>query len=432
MSQETMPLVADTVTKHDEPAWMIDKRRAAMDQMPTLKMPRVQRFDYRYWQMMPSTEIHWQSSSASLAQSDLDTTTAKADDQQISIVQVGQTTTQVKLPAELGQQGVLVMDLFDAMREYPELVKPHLMTNVIKTNETKLTSYHMAMLTSGIFVYVPRGVAVNQPIEAHIIQDSTKTDHPLISHVLIVAEAGSEFAFTQHLSTVGEAANIANCFVEIDAAEDSRVRFSSLDAFGPKTVTYFERRGLAANHANIDWAVGLLNDGNTIGNIDTNLLGEGAETDSKMIAITDGTARMGINNGVTNRGKHSVGNILQRGVLLGRSQLVFNGIGDIIHGASGAKAEQENRLLMMSNEARGNANPILLIDENDVLAGHAASVGQVDQQQLYYLMSRGIDRQQAQRLVIRGFLGVVLSAIPAKTVRQELITTIERKLTDEN
>ena len=151
-----------------------------------------------------------------------------------------------------------------------------------------------------------------------------------------------------------------------------------------------------------------------------------------MIAITDGTARMGINNGVTNRGKHSVGNILQRGVLLGRSQLVFNGIGDIIHGASGAKAEQENRLLMMSNEARGNANPILLIDENDVLAGHAASVGQVDQQQLYYLMSRGIDRQQAQRLVIRGFLGVVLSAIPAKTVRQELITTIERKLTDEN
>jgi ABC-type transport system involved in Fe-S cluster assembly, permease component len=83
---------------------------------------------------------------------------------------------------------------------------------------------------------------------------------------------------------------------------------------------------------------------------------------------------------------------------------------------------------MMSSKAHGDANPILLIDENDVLAGHAASVGQVDQKQLYYLMSRGIDKKTAQRLVIRGFLGDVLVSIPSKTIREQLVQTIERKL----
>ncbi len=133
---------------------------------------------------------------------------------------------------------------------------------------------------------------------------------------------------------------------------------------------------------------------------------------------------------MVNRGKHTTANIPQRGVLLEKSELVFNGIGDIIHGASGANAEQENRVLMMSNQAHGDANPILLIDEDDVIAGHAASVGQVDQNQLYYLMSRGIDKKLAQRLVIRGFLGAVLDEIPLPEVRQEMIDMIERKLED--
>ncbi|WP_314319024.1 SufD family Fe-S cluster assembly protein, partial [Paucilactobacillus nenjiangensis] len=146
--------------------------------------------------------------------------------------------------------------------------------------------------------------------------------------------------------------------------------------------------------------------------------------------ITKGNQRVGINTGIKNVGKHTAGDILQRGVILDQSQLVFNGIGDIIHGAAGSESEQENRILMMSNEAHGNANPILLIDENDVLAGHAASVGQVDQTQLYYLMSRGLSQATAEHLVIRGFLGAVLTAIPSKVVRQKLISIIERKLAD--
>ena len=93
-----------------------------------------------------------------------------------------------------------------------------------------------------------------------------------------------------------------------------------------------------------------------------------------------------------------------------------------------ASAQQESRVLMLSDKARSDANPILLIDENEVTAGHAASIGQVDPEDMYYLMSRGLDQETAERLVIRGFLGAVITEIPVKEVRDEMISVTDTKL----
>ncbi|MCT6647080.1 SufD family Fe-S cluster assembly protein, partial [Enterococcus faecalis] len=88
--------------------------------------------------------------------------------------------------------------------------------------------------------------------------------------------------------------------------------------------------------------------------------------------------------------------------------------------------------LMLSDKARSDANPILLIDENEVTAGHAASIGQVDPEDMYYLMSRGLDKDTAERLVIRGFLGAVIAEIPVKEVRENIISVLDQKLTARN
>ena len=165
-----------------------------------------------------------------------------------------------------------------------------------------------------------------------------------------------------------------------------------------------------------------------VGDFDSDLKGAGSHAEVKVIAISTGKQVQGIDTRVTNYGKHSIGHILQHGVILAKSALIFNGIGHIIHGAKGADAQQESRVLMLSTKARGDANPILLIDDNDVSAGHAASVGRVDQSQLYYLMSRGLPQKIAERLVIRGFLGPVLTAVPNVTVRRQLSDMIEEKL----
>ncbi|WP_203638663.1 Fe-S cluster assembly protein SufD [Levilactobacillus wangkuiensis] len=409
--------VQTAAQQHNEPSWLINKRLAALDQMADLPMPLVQRFNYRDWELMPGN-LQWADSKRDLAQ---------VADGPVQIVQVGQTTVRVNLPEKLQEQGVVLTDFFTAVKDYPDLVQEAFMTKAMKANENRLASYHTAYLNAGVFLYVPNNVVISEPIDIQLIQDNT-LDQPLNSHVLVVAGRNTEVSVSQHLTTVGENANLANCLMEVIADENSHVTVATLDELGRKTMAYVERRAYAADNASVNWAVGFMNEGNTIGNFDTELNGVGSRADAKVIAITDHDQRMGVNTKITNRGKHTNGNILQRGVILEDSELVYNGIGDIIHGAAGSEAEQENRLLMMSSNAHGNANPILLIDENDVMAGHAASVGQVDEQQLYYLMSRGIRRETAERLVIRGFLGAVLSAIPAKAVRSQLVDIIERKL----
>lgn len=407
--------------QNEEPASLLDRRLAARDLMAQLRLPRMQRFNFRDWPLIADQPLEWVSS-------DTDLEKIAPDDEVIRVTQVGQTTVKVHIPERLRAAGVVLTDIFTAARQYPEMFEKYFMS-AIKTDENLLTAYHVAYLNAGLFLYVPKNVEIEKPIEAELVQDNTQ-GQPLISHILVVADRGSKVKFIQHLTTVGDQANPANMMIELIARDNSEIDFSSLDELGAQTHTYFKRRADIGRDAHVEWAVGLMNDGNTVGDMDSELLGEGGYANSKMIAVTTLKQEVGVNNRVTNHGKHTTGLINQRGVILGNSELIFNGIGQIIHGAHGSKADQQNRVLIMSDQARGDANPILLIDENDVEAGHAASVGPVDPHQMYYLMSRGIPRKQAERMVIRGFLGAVLSAIPAADVRNKLVEILERKLTD--
>ena len=206
------------------------------------------------------------------------------------------------------------------------------------------------------------------------------------------------------------------------------MKFAAIDRLGNNITTYISRRGRLDNDASIDWALGVMNEGNVIADFDSDLIGNGSHAELKVVAASSGRQIQGIDTRVTNYGNNSIGHILQHGVILERGTLTFNGIGHIIKGAKGADAQQESRVLMLSDKARSDANPILLIDENEVTAGHAASIGQVDPEDMYYLMSRGIDKETAERLVIRGFLGTVITEIPVKAVRDEMIAVLDEKL----
>lgn len=375
-------------TENKEPAWFVEKRRMALDVMDELPRPTIQRFDFHNWQMTPDV-------------SNRITTTVTPN------------------------KDYVLMDIFDAINEYPELLQKYYMQKVIKPDENKFTAYHTAFLNQGIVLHVPKNTVVEKPIEINLVQDSAT---PFVSHVLIIAEDNSQFSFIQKMTTTSDQAAVANCIVEIVAKDNSNIKYAAVDELGENVTSYLSRRAYVGQNAYVDWSIGLMNTGNTVADFDTDLYGEGAHAEIKVVDITSGRQQQGVNTRVTNYGKHSIGHINQRGVIMDRSRLIFNGIGHIIHGASGANAEQQNRVLMMSSKAHGDANPILLIDENDVIAGHAASVGQVDQKQLYYLMSRGIDKKAAERMVIRGFLGDVLVSIPSKIIREQLVQTIERKL----
>jgi len=248
----------------------------------------------------------------------------------------------------------------------------------------------------------------------------------------VIAAENSRVQVIQRLRTIGSEANAAHVLVEVIAEAQAQVDFAGIDALNAQTTAYLNRRGYLATDAQLNWELAEMNAGRVVADFDTELKGRGATAQVKTIAIANRQQTQGIDTRVTNYGQKTTAKIVQRGIILDAATLIFNGIGHIIKGAHGAKADQENRLLMLSSQARGDANPILLIDENDVEAGHAASVGRVDEQQMYYLLSRGIPRPVAERLVIRGFLAGVITELKSQRLRTELNDLIERRLTVNN
>ncbi len=384
--------------KNNESSWLTDLRLKAFERLEELDYPKMQRFSYQDWPLIKKEDFSWSN------QADF----SLKEEQKL-----------------LEKKGIILTDIFTASKKYPELVQSTF-GSVIKHNEDKLTAYHYAYLNSGLFLYIPKDTILTEPITISL----SPTQDTYISHLLIVADNNSKVKFLEEIQDKEKKASSASLMVELIARPGSHIEFSSLDELSQDTTLYFNRRAKIEKDAHVEWAIAFMNDCNTLGDLDSELVGEGSFADSKAIAVTTANQKVGINNRVTNRGPHSTGLINQRGVLLENSRLIFNGIGQIVHGAHGSKADQQNRVLMMSDEAHGDANPLLLIDENDVIAAHAASVGPVDKVQMNYLMSRGIPYDQAQRLVIRGFLGAVLDAIPNKDVRRKMIDILERKLID--
>lgn len=403
-----------------EPNWLQERRLAAFEKIEQLPLPAIERVKFHRWNF----------GDGRIAESEF---SANVPDFTVvggnpKLVQVGTQTVLEQLPAELVKQGVVFTDLQTALEEIPELVEKHFGA-ALAFDEDKLAAYNYAYFNSATVLYVPDNVEIEQPIEGLYYQDST-SDLPFNKHILIIAGKNSSFSYLERFESLGDGnkETSANISVEVIAGAGSQIKFAAIDRLGSHLTTYISRRARHANDATVDWALGVMNEGNVIADFDSDLIGNGSHANLKVVAASSGRQVQGIDTRVTNYGNHSVGHILQHGVILERGTLTFNGIGHIIKGAKGADAQQESRVLMLSDQARSDANPILLIDENEVTAGHAASIGQVDPEDMYYLMSRGLDRETAERLVIRGFLGTVITEIPVKEVRDEMIAVLDKKL----
>ncbi len=282
-------------------------------------------------------------------------------------------------------------------------------------------------MNGGVFLYVPKNVELSAPVQAVFVHD--EKDANLFNHVLIVAEDNSSVTYVEnYISTVEESNGIFNLVTEVIANKNARVQYGAVDTIAKNTTVYVNRRGVTADDARIEWALGLMNDGNTISDNTTYLMGNGSSGDTKTVVVGRGEQTQNFTTKVIHFGKHTEGHILKHGVVKDSATSIFNGIGKIEHGATKSNAQQESRVLMLSEKARGDANPILLIDEDDVMAGHAASVGRVDPIQLYYLMSRGISKKDAENLIIHGFLAPVVNELPIEGVKKQLVEVIERKI----
>jgi Fe-S cluster assembly protein SufD len=221
---------------------------------------------------------------------------------------------------------------------------------------------------------------------------------------------------------------VANSAVEVYVGAGAHVQVASVRTLSEEVHDYAFRRAVVDRDGKMEWILGEMNDGNTVANNTTILKGKGSVGDTKSITVGTGQQRQNLTSQVQHIGTYSESMMLSKAVMTDEAVAILNGITKIEHGATKANGEQAENILMLSEKARGDANPILLIDEDDVKAGHAASVGRVSEESLYYLMSRGIPRKQAEKLIILGFLDPVVAEIPLEEVKGRLRQALERKL----
>ncbi|SIT91442.1 Fe-S cluster assembly protein SufD [Edaphobacillus lindanitolerans] len=412
-----------------EPAWLSDKRQKAHALAETLALPKPDKTKIQNWNFT-EFPVHTVKDEPLTGLAELPQE-ARAlvdiENQQNIYVQRNNTPAYTKISEELKEQGVIITDIFTAAREYPELVEKHFMTEAVKVDEHKLTALHAALMNGGVFVYVPKGVEVKEPVQVLFLHDSEEAS--LFNHVLVVAEDNSSLTYVEnYLSLVPGSKGLANIISEVIAKDGARVDYGAVDVLSEGFTSYINRRGIAGRDTVIEWSLGMMNDCDSIYENVTHLVGNGSRSEAKSVLVGRGRQKQNITTKIIHWGMDSEGHILQHGVMKDEASTIFNGIGKIEHGATRSNAEQESRVLMLSEKARGDANPILLIDEDDVTAGHAASVGRVDELQLYYLMSRGIAKAEAERLIVRGFLAPVVTQLPIEGVKKQLTEVIERKV----
>lgn len=409
--------------------FIVGKKQEAIDKFDALEMPKPDKTRINRWDFF-TVSSPVVNSEVYESLDTLPNTVKEVVDLDVVenlYVQHNNTPAFLKVSDDLLEQGVIVENIFEASENHRELVEKYFMTDGVKVDEHKLAAYHAAMLNGGLFVYVPKNVQVPTPIQMVVLHDDENAS--LFNHLLLVADEGSEVTFVEnYVSTVEESKEQLNIISEVIAKDNAKITYGAVDFLAAGFTGYANRRGVASNDATIDWALGLMNDSNVIYDNTTYLMGDRSNSDLKIVVVGRGDQRQNFTTKIIHYGKESNGHILKHGVMKDSATSIFNGIGQIKKGASGADAQQESRVLMLNDRARGDANPILLIDEDDVTAGHAASVGRVDPIQLFYLMSRGISQKEAERLVIHGFLAPVVKALPIESVKRQLTEVIELKV----
>ncbi|TGE17647.1 Fe-S cluster assembly protein SufD [Staphylococcus petrasii] len=433
MTTETLNIseeqLVDYSKAHNEPSWMTELRQKALKLTETLEMPKPDKTKLRKWDFDTFKE-HNVEGKAFNDLSELPEVLKNIIDVENSknlIIQHNNALAYTHVSEQAQNNGVIIEGLSEALVNHSDLVQKYLMTEAVSVDEHRLTALHTALMNGGVFVYVPKNVVVEDPIQYVVLHDDENAS--FYNHVIIATEESAEVTYVEnYLSTVSGEGNQLNIVSEVIAGANSNITYGSVDYLDKGFTGHIIRRGTTEADASINWALGLMNEGSQIIDNTTNLVGDRSTSELKSVVVGTGDQKINLTSKIVQYGKETNGYILKHGVMLEDASSIFNGIGYIKHGGTKSIANQESRVLMLSENVRGDANPILLIDEDDVEAGHAASVGRVDPEQLYYLMSRGISQKEAERLVIHGFLDPVVRELPIEDVKRQLREVIELKV----
>lgn len=330
-----------------------------------------------------------------------------------------------ELSEELLAKGVVFMEVTAAAHEHPDLVKEHFFTEV-PVDEHRFTALHGAFHSDGVIVYVPRGLEVELPLNALRRVDDGGSVFP---HTTIVVEEQASLTFVDRFTSEDftEPALCASV-VEVEAKRGATVNYISLQEWG-RSVQHFQTQRFTG-HRDATVRSLAVNLGSKFARtqVESVLKREGSFSEMLGLYFADTDQHFAQRTLQSHNSPHTTSDLLYKGALKEHSRSEYSGLIKVLKGAQGTDAYQANRNLVLSDEAMARSIPQLEIEANEVRCTHGATVSPVEEEHLFYLMSRGIDRVTAQKLVVFGFFRDVLDRIRVEQVRDDLSAAISSKV----
>ncbi len=417
------------------PEWLAKRRLAAWESYEATPMPTTRLEEWRYTDLRRLLDLEklerldW--TEPNFARDTAPEEFRKAMDADTDsaghLVEMDGAVAHVDLDAELAEKGVILMSLRDAVRAHPELLQEYLATKALAADRGKFQALNAALWTDGVLLHVPRGVRLENPVR--VSRWLSRSGVAVFSRTLIVAEEGSQVSYVDEiLSDDLDRQSLVNSAVEVFAKQNAQVQYVSLQRLGKGAFHLVQQRTLADRDSTLDTLN--MNLGASVARLDLNaqLLGPGANSDMLGLSFGEAGQHFDHNTSQDHVAPHAKSDLLYKGALTGNSRSVFRGVIKVHKGAIGTDAYQTNRNLLLSAEARADSLPNLEIEADDVRCSHGATVGQLDKEPLFYLMSRGLPQEKAERLVVMGFLGEVLGKLPLGGVVEKVTRIIEERL----
>jgi Fe-S cluster assembly protein SufD len=321
--------------------------------------------------------------------------------------------------------GVVVSTLGEAVTEHAALVEPHL--GALVSDRDKFAAQNTATWRGGMFVHVPAGVVVEQPIVASVIQ---ATAGALPWRSLIVVEAGAQVTVAeQWLSSAADLPAYFNPVTEIMVGDGASLEYLCVQDLSEQAWILGSQRAQVARDANLHW-VGLgLGSGQGKLRMETDINGAGASARVTGAYAASGKQHIDYDTTQEHAAPHTTSDLAFRGVLRDRATAVWSGMIKVDPGAQRTDAFQESRNLLLTDGAHADAIPGLEIEANDVRCTHAATVARLDEGQIFYLQSRGLDRADAEHLLVGGFLEVIAGRLEGSPFLHDTVSAaLQREL----
>lgn len=422
-------------TADGEPDWLRARRSHAWTVYERTPMPTTKSEEWRYTDLSKKLDLDALRLPDSVPVADDPASwperlrASMREDQEASghIVIIDGHVVHADLDAGLGEQGVVLCSLHEGVLQHSALLREHLATEAVPPEEGKFAALNAALWADGILLHVPAGVRLERPVR--VTRWLSASGAAYFSRVLIVAERASQVSYVDEiLSDDFSERTFASTAVEVLARDGAQVQYVAVQHLGQGAFYQSVQRTLAGRDATLDTLnVGL---GASVSRVDLNarLQGPGANSDMLGLYFGDGSQHFDFNTSQDHVTPNTASDLLYKGALDGASRAVFRGIIRVHPGAQRTDAYQTNRNLLLSPDAHADSLPNLEIQADDVKCSHGATVGEVDAEAKFYLMSRGLSRVQAERLVVLGFLGEVLSRLPLGGVADQVTRVIEEKL----